>query len=157
MAANQALQLDVEERKKIYTFRYRDLPNSTNKSDKTVVLPSNTKPSPPKPATITKRKNSSGHTDKKLAKKPKYTSVKPINNQASVSAVNSHSGPVATNDCPFAFSEPGLYIFVSMLQSINEKTSFDREDLLLDGMLCLSMSWCAVFIFNMKSYPLHVL
>ena len=103
MAADQALQLDVEERKKVYTFRYRDLPGVAKKSEVNAPLSAaavSIKSPPSKPAAITKRKNSST-AERKTAKKPKFTSVKSVNNQSSLNATSK-------DDSPFEFNEPGM-------------------------------------------------
>lgn len=114
MAADQALLLDVEERKKVYTFRYRDLPQNmpAAKAPPPPPPPSGTEVvqadgplvSPPaKPAAV-KRKRSASTVEKKPAapKKSKFTSVKSLES----SGPKKESTGLVSDD-PFAFDEPG--------------------------------------------------
>lgn len=106
--------LNLEERKKVYTFRYRDLPENmpateylspkseTTKSDAPLISP------PTKPAAV-KRKRSTSTTEKKPVqpKKSKFTSVKSYEAASPSVASAGHAG-----DDPFEFDEPGIHFYI---------------------------------------------
>lgn len=125
MAADQALLADIEERKRLYTFKYHDLPeNNQSASTSTITSEPASRPaiSQQKPKPPPKRRQSS--VDDKGSKKAKVTikTPKPATSQKAssnkytnvkVTPVPATEKPKASVfDDPFAFDEPGKFYAV---------------------------------------------